>query len=62
MKKNKLISLLLSGAFIFSISIFTTSCGGSKKGYKPAKGRVSSGSGMGNVKHKNKHVWGNKRK
>lgn len=58
MKKKKVISILLSGAFILSISAVTTSCGGSKKGYKPAKGKVSSGSGMGNTRHKNKHVWG----
>ena len=58
MKTKKVIPVLLSGAFIVSISIFTTACGGSKKGYKPAKSKVNAGSGMGNVRHKNKHVWG----
>ena len=44
-----------------SILLFTSSlvaCGGSKKA-STAKGlKVKSGSGMGNQKHKNKHVWG----
>lgn len=53
MKKNSLFSLILIFCFMLSLSLFT-SCGGSKKGHAPVK----SGAGMGNKKHKNKHVWG----
>ncbi|MBL4710783.1 MAG: hypothetical protein JKY48_20355 [Flavobacteriales bacterium] len=45
--------------FLFTLSLLSfTSCGGRKKGYKPASTKVKSGSGMGNRGHKNKHVWG----
>jgi len=50
---KRIFSILLAVSFVFSISLFS-SCGSSKKG----NSRVKSGSGMGNAKHKNKHVWG----
>lgn len=53
MKSYKsILSIFIAITFIFAISSFT-SCGNKKKGYK-----VKSGSGMGNKKDKNKHVWG----
>jgi len=52
---NSLLSIFTAFAFVFALSFFS-SCGGSKGGYSKAK--VHSGSGMGNKKHKNKHVWG----
>ena len=50
---KKIVSFFTVVTFLFSISVFTA-CGNSKKGYS----KVKSGSGMGNKKHKNKHVWG----
>ncbi len=50
---KKIVSFLIIVTFLFSVSAIT-SCGNSKKGYS----KVKSGSGMGNKKHKNKHVWG----
>lgn len=49
---KSIIAILSMLAFMVSISTFTA-CGNSKKGQK-----VKSGSGMGNKKDKNKHVWG----
>lgn len=50
---KRLIALLSLVTFLSSLMVFT-SCSGSKKG----QSRVHSGSGMGNSKHKNRHVWG----
>ena len=52
--------LVLGPTFLFvtSLMVFTSSCGGSKKASKPKGPKVKSGSGMGNQKQKNKHVWG----
>lgn len=58
MFSRKSLSIGLSLLFVSSLVLFTSSCGGSKKGYKPASTKVKSGSGMGNTRHKNKHVWG----
>lgn len=50
-KKN--FSVLLIVVFLFSLTGITA-CSSTKK----PSGGVKSGSGMGNSKHKNKHVWG----
>jgi len=49
---KRLVSFFTILSFLFAISSFT-SCGKKQRGYK-----VKSGSGMGNQKDKNKHVWG----
>lgn len=51
---RKIISSVIIITFLFATAASLNSCGNSKKGYK----QVKSGSGMGNKKHKNKHVWG----
>tara|TARA_R110002072_G_scaffold58432_2_gene149019 strand:- start:224 stop:391 length:168 start_codon:yes stop_codon:yes gene_type:complete len=54
MKSYKsILSIFTAISFIIAISSFTA-CGNKKKGYS----KVKSGSGMGNKKDKNKHVWG----
>mgnify|MGYP001326475888 CR=1 FL=1 len=53
MKRNSIVSILLMTLFLLSISVISESCGSSK-----GTSKVKSGSGMGNHKHKNKHVWG----
>ena len=55
MKKSlkPIISILTMITFLGGMMMFS-SCGGSKKGHA----KVKSGSGMGNKKHRNKHVWG----
>ena len=53
-KKN--VGIVLTGIFLVSLCAVTTACGGKKKSAVGPK--VKSGSGMGNQKHKNKHVWG----
>tara|TARA_R100001015_G_C4614980_1_gene170929 strand:- start:487 stop:654 length:168 start_codon:yes stop_codon:yes gene_type:complete len=50
---KKTISIISMLAFLMAICASTPSCGGKKKGMK-----VKSNSGMGNQKHKNRHVWG----
>ena len=50
---KKIVSYFSIVAFLFAASASLSSCGNKKKGYK-----VRSGTGMGNKKHKNKHVWG----
>lgn len=51
-KVKRLISFFTILSFLFAISTFSA-CGNKQKGLK-----VKSGSGMGNKKDKNKHVWG----
>jgi|GEM_PF-3347530 hypothetical protein len=59
MKIRKLLVLGSTLLFVSSLMVFTTSCGGSKEATTAAKGpKIKSGSGMGNQKQKNKHVWG----
>ncbi len=54
MFSRKFISIGL--IFLFTLSLVSfTSCSGKKAA---SKKRVKAGSGMGNQKHKNKHVWG----
>lgn len=50
--KKSFVSFVLIAVFMFGTAALS-SCGGSKKSTK-----VRSGSSMGNMKHKNKHVWG----
>ena len=65
-KLNARINMKLRRLFIFgtivmftsSLVVFSSSCGGSKKASTPKGPKVKSSSGMGNQKHKNKHVWG----
>ena len=54
---RKLAAFITTLLFIFSLTIFSSSCGGSKRATKKGT-KVKAGSGMGNTKHKNKHVWG----
>ena len=56
MIQRKIFTIGLISLFLLSLTVFT-SCGGSKNGYQ-SKSKVNSGSGMGNQRHKNKHVWG----
>lgn len=51
---RRLASFATTLLFIFSLA---TSCRGSKGAARKGP-KVKSGSGMGNTKHKNKHVWG----
>jgi hypothetical protein len=54
---RRLASFATTLLFIFSLAIFSSSCRGSKRAAKKGT-KVKSGSGMGNSKQKNKHVWG----
>jgi len=53
--KKTILSLFSMSIFLFSIIAFS-SCGGGNQSL--SKSKVKSGSSMGNMKHKNKHVWG----
>lgn len=57
MKIRRLLVLGSTLLFMSSLIVSVTSCGGSKI-VSQSKSKVKSGSGMGNTKHKNKHVWG----
>ncbi len=52
MSSKKWMSYFLILSFLLG-SVVLSSCGSNKK-----QTRVHSKSGMGNSKHKNKHVWG----
>lgn len=58
MKIRKLLVIGSTVLFLSSLVTTTASCGGSKKTSSAKGPKVKSGSGMGNTKHKNKHVWG----
>ncbi len=58
MKIRRLLVIGSTFLFMSSLMVSTTSCGGSKKVTKAKGPKIKSGSGMGNTKHKNKHVWG----
>ena len=53
---KSIISFFTIVSFLLTISSFVA-CGGGKQ-QSVSKSKVQSGSGMGNKRDKNKHVWG----